>query len=87
MEKDCNQRPGQRFRLGSGRDYIETVGRAGQMDPALPAFLLDMISFSCHESPGEGPTKASGWIFLDVAGSVSNNDGGISIVHKYRISI
>ncbi len=37
--------------------------------------------------PGEGPTKASGWIFLDVAGSVSNNDGGISIVHKYRISI
>lgn len=37
--------------------------------------------------PGEGPTKAAEWIFLDVAGSVSNNDGGISIAHKYRISI
>lgn len=53
MEKGCSQRPGQRFRLGSRKDYIGNAGRAGQMDPALPAFLLDidMIQFSCNEAP------------------------------------
>lgn len=51
MEKGCSQRPGQGVRLDSRKDYIGNAGRAGQMDPALPAFLLDMIPFSCHEAP------------------------------------